>query len=186
MTQPGTVGVTGPVAPKNAAEKYPAHDSIWGKGGYREVDDITARDAIPSERQRVGMLVWVADRGDGQPETYRLTVVGDPGTYVVAFSGVTGEWTDAGGYLYPADGATEKVSIGTTTAPTAAAGSDPGAFLRVESGHIEIQGVNSGAWDGAHFVMGSYHFWVDASGRLRVKNGVPTSDTDGGIVGMQS
>ena len=31
-----------------------------------------------------------------------------------------------------------------------------------------------------------YYFWVDSSGRLRIKNAVPSSDTDGTIVGTQS
>ncbi len=39
-----------------------------------------------------------------------------------------------------------------------------------------------GAWDGNHLRMGAYHFWVDATGALRQKNGAPTSDTDGAIV----
>lgn len=34
--------------------------------------------------------------------------------------------------------------------------------------------------------MGEYHIWVDGSGKLRIKNGVPNSDTDGVIVGTQS
>ncbi len=44
----------------------------------------------------------------------------------------------------------------------------------------------SSAWNGAHLTLGNYHFWVDSSGRLRVKSGSPTSDTDGTIVGTQS
>jgi len=45
---------------------------------------------------------------------------------------------------------------------------------------------NGGAWNTAHLVMGTYHFWVDAVGRLRVKVSTPTSDTDGTIVGTQT
>lgn len=177
MTQPGTVGVTGPVAPKNSAEKYPAHDSQWGKGGYREVADIAARDAIPSERQRVGMLVWVADRGDTLPETYRLTIVGDPGTYVVAFASLSGEWADGGTFIYPSDGIAKKVSVGKLTAP-----SDAGAIMEVTNGHLQV----GSTWDGPHLVMGTFHLWIDAIDRLRMKNGVPSSDLDGDLVGMQS
>jgi len=44
----------------------------------------------------------------------------------------------------------------------------------------------SSAWNGQHLVMGTYHFWVDGSGRLLVKNGAPTSINDGSIVGLQS
>lgn len=31
-----------------------------------------------------------------------------------------------------------------------------------------------------------YNLWVDSSGRLRIKAGVPTSDTDGAVVGSQA
>lgn len=32
----------------------------------------------------------------------------------------------------------------------------------------------------------SYYLWIDSTGRLRVKSGVPTSTTDGTVVGTQS
>lgn len=44
--------------------------------------------------------------------------------------------------------------------------------------------VIDSSWNGKHFIMGNYHFWVDSSGQLRIKNGKPTSDTDGEIVGQ--
>jgi hypothetical protein len=43
-----------------------------------------------------------------------------------------------------------------------------------------------GNWNGGHLAMGGYRLWVDAAGRLRIKPGVPTSDTDGTVVGVQS
>ncbi|MCK5237640.1 MAG: hypothetical protein KAR06_11750 [Deltaproteobacteria bacterium] len=46
--------------------------------------------------------------------------------------------------------------------------------------------AGDGSWNGGHFVMGSYHLWVDATGDLRIKNGAPANDTDGAIVGTQS
>lgn len=42
------------------------------------------------------------------------------------------------------------------------------------------------SWSNAHFVMGVYHLWVDASGKLRIKGSAPTSDTDGTVVGTQT
>jgi len=36
------------------------------------------------------------------------------------------------------------------------------------------------------FYLGAYALWVDSTGDLRIKNGAPTSDTDGTIVGTQS
>lgn len=41
-------------------------------------------------------------------------------------------------------------------------------------------------WNGSHLVMGAYRLWVDASNNLRIKNGVPASDTDGTVVGTQT
>ncbi len=46
-----------------------------------------------------------------------------------------------------------------------------------------------GTFDGGHLVMGNYHLWVDAQGRLRMKNGAPTpitGDNEGTVVGSQS
>ncbi len=47
-------------------------------------------------------------------------------------------------------------------------------------------GISSGAWNGQHLQMGLNHLWIDASNRLRIKVGVPTSDTDGVVVGTQA
>jgi hypothetical protein len=57
------------------------------------------------------------------------------------------------------------------------------------STNIEFEnnvGASSGAWNGSHFVLGNYHLWVDSTGDLRIKNGVPSSDTDGTVVGVQT
>ena len=46
--------------------------------------------------------------------------------------------------------------------------------------------MNSSAWDGGSLLqMGNHRLWVDRSGNLRIKNGVPNSDADGTIVGLQ-
>jgi len=43
------------------------------------------------------------------------------------------------------------------------------------------------AWNNSLFRLASYRFWVDSSGRLRIKNSSdPTSDTDGTVVGTQT
>lgn len=54
-------------------------------------------------------------------------------------------------------------------------GPRPGDFFNV-----------GGAWNSSHLVMGNYRVWVDSSGRLRIKNGSPSSDTDGTVVGTQT
>lgn len=47
---------------------------------------------------------------------------------------------------------------------------------------IKIQGINLQN----KLLLGGYQLWVDASGKLRIKNGAPTSDTDGTVVGTQT
>lgn len=42
-----------------------------------------------------------------------------------------------------------------------------------------------GTWNASHLKLGTYHIWVDSSGRLRIKSTAPTSDTDGTVVGTQ-
>lgn len=42
------------------------------------------------------------------------------------------------------------------------------------------------AWNFNPLKMGNYVLWVDATGDLRIKNGAPTSDTDGTVVGTQT
>jgi hypothetical protein len=42
------------------------------------------------------------------------------------------------------------------------------------------------SWVYTPLVLGTYRFWVDSSGRLRIKNGIPTSETDGTVVGTQT
>ena len=56
---PGSVSVTGFVAPTDSADTYPSHSEEYGKGGYRSVDTITDRDAIPAARRKAGMAVKV-------------------------------------------------------------------------------------------------------------------------------
>lgn len=51
--------VTGFVAPTDDADTYPAHHETYGKGGYRSVDTVTDRDAIPAARRKAGMVVKV-------------------------------------------------------------------------------------------------------------------------------
>lgn len=46
--------------------------------------------------------------------------------------------------------------------------------------------LSTAAWNGSLLNLGSYNFWVDGSGKFRIKNGVPSSDTDGTVVGTQS
>lgn len=67
------------------------------------------------------------------------------------------------------------------------------AFVRNVSGELRLvpasgYAVNAGdgAWNGNPLRLGAYYLWVDATGDLRIKNGAPTSDTDGTVVGTQT
>lgn len=51
------------VVPFTDADKYATHDAEYGKGGFRSVETIAKRDAIPTERKAKGMVVRVNDTG---------------------------------------------------------------------------------------------------------------------------
>jgi len=57
---PGSVPITGFIAPTDAGDLFATHDEQYGRGGYRTVADLTARDAITADRRSAGMLVNVA------------------------------------------------------------------------------------------------------------------------------
>lgn len=59
MAIPGTVPVTGPVAPTSLLDEYPSHIADYGKGGYVSVALFTDLDLIPSLRRTEGMMVRV-------------------------------------------------------------------------------------------------------------------------------
>jgi hypothetical protein len=46
--------------------------------------------------------------------------------------------------------------------------------------------INNGTFNGGHLVMGTYHIWVDTTGKLRIKSSAPTTATDGTVVGAQT
>lgn len=54
------------------------------------------------------------------------------------------------------------------------------------SGNVQIKDSagTGGTWSSSHLMLGGYHLWVDATNRLRIKSSVPTSDTDGNVVGL--
>lgn len=56
---PNSVGIFGPVAPNDSADTYATHLEEYGQGGYRSVNSISERNAIPANRRKVGMLVNV-------------------------------------------------------------------------------------------------------------------------------
>jgi hypothetical protein len=59
-----------------------------------------------------------------------------------------------------------------------------GAFM-MQLGNSGLT-IPGGGWNTRRLILGAYHLWIDASGRLRIKSGAPASDTDGTVVGTQS
>jgi hypothetical protein len=59
----GGINLGAPILPATEEDIFPTHDASYGKGGYRAVANITARDAIPAERRSVGMIVRTLDTG---------------------------------------------------------------------------------------------------------------------------
>lgn len=55
----GGVPITGYISPTDTSDTFATHDSVLGRGGLREVANIVERDAIPGDRRRIGMLVYV-------------------------------------------------------------------------------------------------------------------------------
>lgn len=58
---PGSVSVTGILAPTDSTDTYAVTDSIYGLDGLRSVADHAARNAITDARRRFGMMVFTQD-----------------------------------------------------------------------------------------------------------------------------
>lgn len=52
------VKVIGAVEPNDLSDKYPTHNELYGKGGFRSVNTLSDRDAITPARRNIGMLVY--------------------------------------------------------------------------------------------------------------------------------
>ena len=51
--------VASPIVPFTSDDNFPTHLAEFGKGGFRTVETIEERNAIPPERKEAGMLVYV-------------------------------------------------------------------------------------------------------------------------------
>ena len=65
---PGSVRLTGFIAPTDSTDTYPVTHDTYNKGGYRTVTSIAERDAITTERRSIGMMVYV----DAEAKAYVL------------------------------------------------------------------------------------------------------------------
>lgn len=55
----GAVPITGFISPTDNLDTYATHKDVYGKGGYRTVDDLSDLNSISTERRQEGMLVYV-------------------------------------------------------------------------------------------------------------------------------
>lgn len=85
------------------------------------------------------------------------------------------------------------ISYPSATIATTSSGTLIGSYRRNGSVNKMISGTlacASDAWNGSNgsppLFLGAYSFWVDSSGKLRIKNGAPASDVDGTVVGTQT
>lgn len=61
MSELKGTNVAAPVLPFTSEDTYATHDSLYGKGGWKEVETIDERDAIPLGRLRRGCVCYVAE-----------------------------------------------------------------------------------------------------------------------------
>ena len=53
--------ITNMIVPCTSEDDYPTHDSKYGLGGWHEVSTLAERNAIPTERRRLGMACFVRE-----------------------------------------------------------------------------------------------------------------------------
>ena len=76
----GGVRVGGFISPSDSEDTYPVVDPIYGIGGFRVVDTLLSKYAIPYARRRVGMIVRVqSNKATGLKADYRLIGLGTEG-----------------------------------------------------------------------------------------------------------
>lgn len=76
------VPVTDYISTTDPSDTFATHDSLLGKGGYREVSTLVERNNITTERQRIGMLCYVGETG----KVY-LLVEDTPSSVWIEFAG---------------------------------------------------------------------------------------------------
>ena len=75
------------IVPYTTEDTFATHDSLYGKGGWKEVDTIEQRDAIPSDRLRSGCIVYVTSTENAyiyKNNAFELLNLGGGGTEITA------------------------------------------------------------------------------------------------------
>ena len=114
-----SIRVTGFIAPSDSTDVYATHDSVYGRGGFTEVADLTERDAITDDRRREGKCVYVT----ADQQTYQLVggiansnwqIFGNAaatlGSYVKTVNSISGDVVLLGGNGIDITGLTISVS----------------------------------------------------------------------------
>jgi hypothetical protein len=111
MAIPGTVTLTGIIAPTSTGDTYPITDPKYGIDGLRNVSSISERNSIPNDRRKQGMIVGVDSTGSTKTEYW--TLLPSPWTSTdsdwIQFQSGGGSGYSAG----PISGATGWTSTGT-------------------------------------------------------------------------
>lgn len=128
-TEPVVV-VSAPVVPLDPLDVYPSHIANYGRGGYQTADDIAARDAIPSGRLELGMVVCVVDPDNTE---YRLTDL-DPVTWTEVEAGTGGTLPD----LDPSPAGTFRFAIVTIDAKGRVTDAEDGEDVASEATQQQI------------------------------------------------
>ena len=81
---PGSVPLTGKVAPTDTTDTFATHMDIYGEGGYMAVADTSTRNLITEDRRKLGMAVCTT----ADNKIYTLT------TNPAGATTVDGDWTE--------------------------------------------------------------------------------------------
>lgn len=107
---PGGVPVGGFFSPTDDSDTYATHDSLYGKGGFKEVSDLTARNAISTDRRREGVMAYVA----ADQKTYQLVGGITDGNWTEFSSGFSDPMTTRGDLIYrDSSNVTNRLVVGT-------------------------------------------------------------------------
>lgn len=145
---------------------------------------------------------YLASRFNAPPQGARVQIAGDPLLAMSAWNSSTTTFFDTdpfpsgGGTVVtrrnyrnsPAGTSITEIDYvpGTSTVRHSRAGSGDTQMNANGVGNVVMGGPTGGAWNTTHLVVGTFHLWFDGSGVARVKNGAPTSATDGTVLGSQS
>jgi hypothetical protein len=141
------------IAPFTTDDTYATHDSQYGKGGWHEVLTLEERDAIPEDRKRNGMAVFVVEEkkvytleSDGSWTEFKT---GPEGSIVSSVNGETGDVVVKAVQNQKDNSTMVKSWIGTQEEYNAISEKDPNTlyFIRKDGQQIDIYELLEGKQD---------------------------------------